>query len=175
MFWPPACGSLACGIRVCILSIEMTNGIEDQLNLMNSASTGVKTLGDTHGVTTDQINAQGNAEAQKAMQDLITRQNQELMQPDPNTTIGQPGEKVVIGPARNILIMPQMNDDHPSCYSESWWTRHLAPIPRFELHHDRILKPGPIGLSERDTKYPPSVSNFPIHPDRMMGYRAFLS
>ena len=153
----------------------MTNAIDDQMSIMTDASTGVHALTSSQGITTDQINARGATDADTAMRALMERQMKELMEPDANTTLGQASEKIVIGPAREIIVMPKVDLDNPRCYSDSWWIRNLAPVPKFELIHDRKPPAPPIGLSEKDIKYPPGVHNFPIYIDRMMGYKQFLS
>lgn len=157
----------------------MPNEIDNQMNLMGQASVGVQSMTATHGVTAGQIQAQGSVDAQQAMQVLLERQMRELMQPDANSTIGQAGDasgqKIVIGPARDVIVMPRIDWENPPCYSESWWTRHMAPVPRFEMFHERKVPAPATGLSMRDIKYPPTVPNFPIHFDRLMGYREFLS
>lgn len=159
----------------------MPNDLDQLLSTTKDSSTALKSFSDQNGVSKDQLLADGDAAtAQQAMQ-LIDQEMRELMQDDPSSTVGQPGDastqKFIYAPPRNVIVMPKIHWNKPACYSDSWWTRQIAPTPKSEMDFTHLVrkKLPPPGISEKDLKYPPSIKNFPITFDRMLGYREFLS
>ena len=157
----------------------MTNAIDDQMTMMNNASVGVKTLAAQNAVTADQLEARGVSQDELIRNQLYEKQLQELLDPDQYSTVGQTGDaahqNIKILPPRDVIVIPKINWENTSCFSESWWTRTLAPVPKFEKFHEKAPTYNNSTVSIKDMKFPPAVPNFPIHFDRMMGFREFLS
>ena len=159
----------------------MANDMDNLMSSLQDSSSTMATHAAENTVTKDQLIATGEqATAQQAIS-LLDQEFQELMQADPTSTIGQPGDpstqKYVYAPPRDVIIMPKINWNKPSCHSESWWSKKFLPVPKKEMDLSGLVKkkPPPPGISEKDAKYPPSIPNFPITFDRMLGYREFLS
>ncbi len=131
--------------------------------------------------TQQQIVAIGDAATQQLTNNLMEQEMNELMRDDPSSSVGQPGDpstqKYIYAPPRNVLVIPNFDIDKPNCYNDSIWNQTLAPVPKAEIFLPIMAKKkliGP-GISEKDAKYPPSIPNFPIKFDRLLGYRQFLS
>lgn len=131
--------------------------------------------------TKEQLVATGDAATNQLAKDLLDQEMQELLRPDAASTLSQPGDastqKYIYAPPRNVLIIPNIEDLKLNCLNESKWTKTLAPAPKTEINltdivRHKLIKPG---ITQANAKYPPSIPNFPIKFDRMMGYKEFLS
>ena len=156
--------------------------MDHQFDLLHNASVGVKGMADTNGVTGEGLAAQDAAQTHQLEMQLQEKLLQELLAKDPNSTVSQAGhqpqvQKVFSGPPRDVIVMPKIHWKHPACYSESWWTRSIAPVPRSEVVFPKALaKPQGLNMvSVKDLQHPAGFANFPIHFDKMLGYREFLS
>lgn len=160
----------------------MGNDIDNQLDMMQNASAGVRQSTADSGISADNIQMHGMELSAQEQQRFMEMYMKELNQDDPASTIGQPGgggtQKIVYAQPRDIIVMPQTPEfNEKACHSGSWWTRTLAPIPKFEKDLSYLSLSGRTikSVGTQDIKYPPAVPNFPIHFDRMLGYREFLS
>ena len=160
---------------------EMPNDMDKLMGVMHDSSASSASYTAANVVTKDQLIANGDATTAQAAMDLLDKEMQELMQADPSSTVGQPGDpstqKYIYAPPRNVIVMPKIHWDKPSCHSESWWSKKLLPVPKGEVDLSGFVRKKMVapGVTEKDAKYPPSIPNFPIKYDRLMGYREFLS
>jgi len=159
--------------------MTITN-IDQVFNMLHNTSSSVQSFGKTNGVTNEQMATQAQALNAKANADLAQKQIDELLNPDGTSTLGRPGDPstqiIRRLPAREIVVFPQHNFKNEHCLSQSWWTRYMAPVPKFEKFSEKLYSSNKnVGQSANDAQKPDSVPNFPIHFDRMLGYRKFLS
>ena len=160
---------------------QMTNDMDHMMSAVHSSSVATKNFTAQNGVTKDALVATGDAATMQQAMQLVDQDMRELLKDDPNSTVGQPGDpstqKYVYAPPRNVIVMPNSDHKHPACFKDSWWSQKLVPVPKREIDLTGLApkKLPPAGISEKDIKYPPSIKNFPIHFDRSLGYREFLS
>ena len=159
----------------------MPNDLDRHFALINNASAGIKLETAQNGVTAEGLKAQGDAATQQQAISLMEKQMQELMQPDPSSTLSQPGgggpvKYVVKGLPRTLLKIPNFDNDEKACYSDSPWTQYIRPAPLQELDVSQYVRNKQTLLKQpMALKYPPDIPNFPIKFDRMLGYKEFFS
>jgi hypothetical protein len=161
------------------------NAIDQQMNLLHDTSVGLKDMTQTNGVRVDQIGQVQNAQGAMYQQQLQEQQLAEFLKASPFSTVGQPGDntnqRIVVLPPKTVIMMPPVSDaanaKYNECLSNSWWTKSIAPAPKFEHADSRLVVPRN-GITTPDaSKANPTVHvpNFPIQFDPMVGYREFLS
>jgi hypothetical protein len=159
----------------------MPNDMDKVMDMMHDSSAAMASHAAENGVTKDQLIAAGDAATQQQAQDLLDQELRELMQADPSSTVGQPGDastqKYIYAPPRNVIVMPKIDLAKRSCHENSWWSKKILPVPMNDMDFTSLIKKKMIapGTSEMDAKYPPTINNFPIKFDRLLGYREFLS
>lgn len=154
----------------------------ESLDSLASVSGAMRDHAINESASIDQATASANDAANQQALALYNKYLQEVDAGDPSSTVGAPNAPsfkpvFVSGPPKTILVFPEETSKKPACYSESWWTRHLAPPPVRESDLSSMVAkktPSP-GLSQKDIKLPPAVKNFPIQFDRFMNYKEFLS
>lgn len=154
----------------------------DSLSSLSDVSAAMREHAASNSVPPEQISASAaNAENLKAMA-LYNKYLQEVDAADPTSTITGPQNApfkpvYVTGKPETVIVMPDISSNNPPCYSESWWTRNLAPVPKRESDLSELMSKSNLsaGLSQKQVKFPPVVKDFPIKFDRFMNYKEFLS
>ena len=155
------------------------HSIEGVLGMLHSTSASAKTFGQSNMTSSDQLVQQGQQQSFQANNELLQNHMSQLNDPIGNSTLGQKGDAstqiVKTLPAREVVVIPNIDWDKKDGLDDSWWTRYQAPVPSFERfsidHSANTVKQ----KTASEGAYQGAKLDFPIKFDPMMRLGSFLS
>ena len=158
-----------------------THGIDDTLNMLHGTSESAKLFGQSNMVSKDQLVAQGQQQTMQTRNDLMQDHMKQLMDPLGNSTMSQKGDAptqiIKTLPAREVVVIPNIDWDRKDGLDDSWWTRYQAPVPKFEKfsYSDPSMKTLK-QISAKDAgERLGTIPDFHVRFDPMFRFRSFLS